>query len=87
MKLLLVIPCLNEERHLPALLDRFEAEGAAYDAQIVVADGGSTDSSADIVRERARANQRVHLASNPKRLQSAGVNLAVDRFGDRKSVV
>lgn len=81
MKLLLVIPCLNEERHLPALLDRFEAEGAAYDAQIVVADGGSTDSSADIVRERARANQRVHLASNPKRLQSAGVNLAVDRFG------
>lgn len=81
MRILIVIPCLNEERHLPALLDRFASEASSLDAHIVVADGGSTDRSVDIVRERAAANPRLHLLPNPKRRQSAGVNLAVAQFG------
>lgn len=78
--LLIVIPCLNEAAHLSGLLDRLRAE-AARDARIVVADGGSSDGSADIVRQHASADPRVTLLMNPARLQSAAVNLAVRTFG------
>ena len=40
---LVVIPCLNEEAHLSALLARLDRE--APSATIVVADGGSSDAS------------------------------------------
>ena len=80
-RLLVVIPCLNEAKHLPVLLDALCADPAAADARIIVADGGSTDGSAEIVRERAKANPRVALLDNPKRIQSAGVNLAVRVHG------
>lgn len=78
---LIVIPCLNEQAHIGALLDVLCADPAAADARIVVADGGSSDRSQDIVRERAAADERIALLVNPKRIQSAGVNLAVRSFG------
>jgi succinoglycan biosynthesis protein ExoA len=80
--LLIVIPCLNEEAHLPALLDTLCADPAAANARIVVADGGSTDASIEIVRQRGAADPRVTLLSNPQRIQSAGANLAVRMFGE-----
>ena len=43
MSMLIVIPCLNEEAHLPGLLAQLLDENP--DARIVVADGGSTDAS------------------------------------------
>lgn len=80
-RVLVVIPCLNEEAHLGALLDSLCADPATADARIVVADGGSSDRSQDIVRERAAADPRIALLHNPKRIQSAGINLAVRTFG------
>jgi succinoglycan biosynthesis protein ExoA len=84
MKILVVIPCLNEEAHLPALLDQIRADPAA--GRIIVVDGGSTDSSAAIVRACAAQDERVVLQVNPKRIQSAGVNLAVAHYGDDAEV-
>lgn len=81
--LLIVIPCLNEERDLPIILAQFLRENSK--ALIVVADGGSTDRSRLIVNELAAANPRLILMDNPARIQSAGVNAAVKRFaGDRR---
>ena len=76
---LIVIPCLDEEAHLPELLDRLIADAPA--ATIVVADGGSRDASRDIVTRGAASHPGLHLLDNPRRIQSAGVNLAVRRFG------
>jgi succinoglycan biosynthesis protein ExoA len=76
---LIVIPCLNEEAHLPALLAQLVTDSGG--ATIVVADGGSTDRSRAIVAEVAARHDTVHLLPNPARLQSAGVNLAVRRHG------
>jgi len=77
---LIVIPCLNEEAHLAALLINLLADSGA--ATIVVADGRSTDNSRLIVEELAAIHPRLHLLDNPARLQSAGVNLAVRCFGE-----
>jgi succinoglycan biosynthesis protein ExoA len=77
--ILIVIPCLNEEANLPRLLRQLIAENPQ--SIIVVADGGSTDASRAIVANFARSFPKLHLIDNPKRLQSAGVNLAVSKFG------
>jgi succinoglycan biosynthesis protein ExoA len=80
-KLLVAIPCLNEEAHLPALLGVLARDAAAADACIVVVDGGSRDRSADIVRAFGERDPRVVLLHNPKRIQSAALNLAAAAHG------
>lgn len=78
---LVVVPCLNEDVHLAGLLDRVLADRAAGRCRVVVADGGSTDASRAIVRGFAAREPCVALLHNPRRLQSAGVNLAVSTWG------
>lgn len=77
--ILIVVPCLNEAAHLARLLDTLTTESP--DALIVVADGGSSDGSIAIAAGVAAGNDRVILLDNPARLQSAGINLAVERHG------
>jgi len=78
MSLLAVIPCLNEEDHLPQLLTQMLADPAID--RLVVVDGGSTDKSREIVASYA-GSERVVLLDNPARIQSAGINLAVREHG------
>lgn len=82
-ELLIVIPCLNEEANLPRLLGQLTSEAAGAD--VVVADGGSTDGSRAIIRDYQRSHPNLHLIDNPRRIQSAGVNLAVTRMGRGKT--
>ena len=79
---LVVIPCLNEAGHLRDLIERLLDDPAWTDPLLVVADGGSTDGSRDVVAEIAAQDSRVRLMANPARLQSAGVNLAAHHFGE-----
>jgi succinoglycan biosynthesis protein ExoA len=76
---LVVIPCLNEQAHLPGLLAALCASPAAD--RILVVDGGSTDRSVEIARDAAARDPRVAVLDNPKRIQSAAVNLAAARYG------
>ncbi len=76
---LTVIPCLNEAAHIGPLLACLLADPA--NRRIVVADGGSTDGTRAIVRDMARGEPRITLLDNPDRIQSAGINRAVARFG------
>lgn len=80
MSVLAVIPCLNEAEHLEALLTQLLRDDAI--ARLVVADGGSTDGSRAIVERLAAGDARLVLLDNPDRIQSAGVNLAVARYGE-----
>lgn len=74
------MPCLNEERHVEACLRGAMAQDYPADRlEIIVADGGSTDATREIVRRIAAEDPRVTLADNPGRLQSAGMNEAVRR--------
>ncbi|MBB4171032.1 succinoglycan biosynthesis protein ExoA [Rhizobium sp. BK538] len=78
---LIIIPCLNEEKHIEALLAKLSLELDHMNAQIVVADGGSTDATREIVTRISAADPRIVLLHNPRRIQSAAVNLAVQTFG------
>lgn len=75
-----VLPCLDEERHIEACLRGALAQDYPPDRlEIVVADGGSRDATRSIVARVAAEDARVTLVDNPGRLQSAGMNEAVRR--------
>lgn len=74
----MVIPVLNEERHIRACLASvFEQDYPADRVEVVVADGGSTDATRDIVRALAAEHHNLRLIDNPGRTQAAGLNLAI----------
>jgi succinoglycan biosynthesis protein ExoA len=76
---LIVVPCLNEAKHLPDLLRRLLADPGASQALVVVADGGSTDGSREVVGLLSATEPRLRLLDNPMKFQGAGVNAAVRR--------
>lgn len=75
-RLLIVIPTLNEEAHIAAVLQSLIGEAPAS-ARIIVSDGGSTDRTRSVVA----GFPRVTLMNNPQKLQGAGINKAVETFG------
>lgn len=83
VRCLIVIPCLNEARHIGPLVQRLAGALEELDAMLVVADGGSTDGTREIVRDIAALRDDIALLDNPRRIQSAAVNLAVATFGDQ----
>jgi succinoglycan biosynthesis protein ExoA len=72
-----VIPTLNEAAHIGGLLDQLSRVPSDKLVDIVVADGGSTDATRTIILEHARRDRRIQLIENPRRIQSAGLNLAI----------
>jgi succinoglycan biosynthesis protein ExoA len=76
-----VIPCLDEAAHIEGLVRHLLDDPDWPDPLVVVADGGSTDGTAQIVGVMAAEDLRVRLLDNPRRLQSSAVNLAAARYG------
>ena len=79
---LIVVPCLNEALYIGPLVLMLLRARVRLGGRVVVADGGSTDGSQAIVAEIADARDGLDLIHNPERIQSAGINLAVERFGE-----
>ncbi|HKX42529.1 MAG TPA: glycosyltransferase family 2 protein [Burkholderiaceae bacterium] len=91
---LVVIPCLNEARTLEGVLRELgEDLPANSDVQFVVADGGSTDGTVELAQRLAAAaspgssSARLHVLHNPRRIQSAAVNLAARELGQGVDVL
>ncbi|WP_374468799.1 glycosyltransferase family 2 protein [Phenylobacterium sp.] len=78
---LVVIPCLNEEAVIAQVIAQILEDDGLVDPLVLVADGGSSDRSREIVAEIAARDPRVRLMENPGRLQSAGMNLAARMMG------
>ncbi|MBA4180102.1 MAG: glycosyltransferase family 2 protein [Anaerolinea sp.] len=75
----IVIPCLNEERYIVPLLDSLAAQDYGPDAvEVIVADGGSTDATRDLVRGYSSPFARLELVDNPKRITVGGLNAGMD---------
>lgn len=86
--ILVVIPTLNEIRNIEGVVAALSAD-LPEDAvtTLVVADGGSTDGTAERVQVLAEGRPDLHLLHNPKRIQSAAVNLAASTFGREADIL
>lgn len=86
--ILAVIPALNEAAHIEdCIRSLMRGDERLTDTAFVVADGGSTDATREIV-ERLRAEfPNLSLLHNPARLQSAAVNLAVREHGEGRRIL
>jgi succinoglycan biosynthesis protein ExoA len=71
-----VIPARNEEGFLGGCLDSVRAQDYR-NLQIVVVDGASTDKTADVVRARMAADDRIELLTNPHRTIPRSLNQGV----------
>jgi cellulose synthase/poly-beta-1,6-N-acetylglucosamine synthase-like glycosyltransferase len=79
-RITVMLPVRNEERFIAQTLQQiYDQDYPRQLLDVVVADGMSTDRTAEIVCEFARCHPdlRIQLHSNTKRLSSAGRNLAL----------
>lgn len=72
----ILMPSLNQSRFLPAALDSVLHQ-SHRDLELIVADGGSTDGSVEILQERAAQDPRLRWSSAPDTGPAAAVNKAV----------
>lgn len=86
---LIVIPSLNEQTHIEAIIATLQADRQCGESLIVVSDGGSTDETVAIVKRIGGADPRVRVLTTDMRLSTgASVNRAVQCFGhERKWLV
>jgi succinoglycan biosynthesis protein ExoA len=79
---LVVIPTLNEAAAIAGVVQTLAQDWpAALRVRMVVVDGGSTDATCEVVRRLAATRPWLSLLHNPRRIQSAAVNLAAREAG------
>ncbi|KQP21192.1 glycosyltransferase family 2 protein [Pseudorhodoferax sp. Leaf265] len=77
LSILVVVPTLNERAHIDGVVDALAMDWPQqHRVRVVVADGGSTDGTVQRVAELAQSRPWLSLLPNPRRIQSAAVNLA-----------
>jgi succinoglycan biosynthesis protein ExoA len=72
-----VMPVLNEERHLRAAVEQLLAQQYEGRLEVVLALGPSVDRTDDIAAEIAATDPRVRLVRNPSGRTPAGLNAAI----------
>ena len=69
------VPVLNESAHIEVCLESIAAQTYPAITEVLVIDGGSEDDT----RALAAAFPKVRLLDNPRRIQAAALNLAIDQ--------
>ena len=82
----IAVPSLNEEHYIEACVTSLIGQWPDGAYEILVLDGGSTDRTREIVAAIRERHAAVRLVSNPRRNQSAAVNLAA-RIASRQATV
>ncbi len=73
---LILIPTLNEERYIAeTLIQLIDGDPIASTCPVLVADGGSTDQTRQIVATLSQTHPNIRLIDNPGRTQAAAMNL------------
>ncbi len=74
-RIVVAIPTLNEAGHIEACISSLGYQlDELQKIHFVISDGGSSDSTRDIVESIGVKSKNVFLLDNPEKLQSAGVN-------------
>src|SRR5947209_1353228 len=70
-----VVPMRNEARHIQGVVASLRAQDFEGEVEVLVADGGSTDGSADLLRAEAeRAGIALTVIDNTRRFVAPGLN-------------
>ena len=89
MLITLAVVAYNEEEHLPALIEDIKGQIYPHDQiELFFIDSASKDHTKALMEEFSEKNdkedsfgfRRVWVSDNPKRIQSAGWNVAIDEF-------
>jgi succinoglycan biosynthesis protein ExoA len=75
----IIMPVVNEERHLAEAVRRIFDQDYAGPLEIVIAVGPSRDRTAEIAAELAANNAAVQVVANPSGRTPAGLNAAIAR--------
>ena len=73
----IVIPCRNELRFIEPCLDSVLASDFGGEYEVIVADGGSTDGTRNLLDAYAAAHNHMRVLDNPQRTAASGLNLAI----------
>jgi glycosyltransferase involved in cell wall biosynthesis len=68
------IPAFNEEHYIEGVIRKFQASNYPNIIEILIADGRSTDKTAEIIDRISQEDPRVRRIDNPDKIQSAGLN-------------
>ncbi len=72
-----LVPVLNEESGIEEMLERLLSQSFRA-MEVILADGGSTDRTRELLDQIALRNPKVRWVDNPGRLQGAGLNRAFE---------
>jgi len=73
-----VIPCYNEEKYIPSLMENLLSQDYPKDkSEIIFADGMSTDRTKLLLNEYARVWPQILVIDNPGRYVPTGLNAAI----------
>jgi glycosyltransferase involved in cell wall biosynthesis len=73
-----IVPCRNEEAHIGACLDSIVANDYPADRlEILVAEGGSSDRTRELIAGYAAENSSIRLLNNPGGTTPTALNLAI----------
>src|SRR5215469_1538613 len=90
MRLSVLIPLYNEEEFIAPLLERVLAAPLpdGMEREIIVADDGSTDGSAEVVAEMAKRHPQIRLVRHQcNRGKGAAIRTAIDQAQSDFSVI
>jgi succinoglycan biosynthesis protein ExoA len=83
-----VIPTLNEERHIETCLASILATGYPADRfEVLIVDGGSSDRTVDIANALAVRFGNVRVLNNPGRIQAKALNIGIRCADPRSSLI
>jgi glycosyltransferase involved in cell wall biosynthesis len=51
MRTSIVVPCYNEEKNIPLILERFSREAVGCDLELILVDNGSSDRTPEVLKE------------------------------------
>jgi|TARA_R100000005_G_C4986467_1_gene194684 glycosyltransferase involved in cell wall biosynthesis len=72
------IPVLNEEDHIERVISNFQSTDYPNLVEILVADGGSSDNTQELVKKMAIDDDRIKLIQNPEKYQSFALNRMIE---------
>lgn len=88
LSVVVAIPTLNEERNIVSVIQSLVSEKVSLpDLHVVVADGGSRDRTVALVEELQATIPFLTVVRNPKKLQSAAVNMVADQWRNRANIL